>query len=217
VHLFGGRERTLVHHIEPVLAGVRPLPLGKMRLQGLGLDPGLGELLRRAGCGRKTLHRVPGGLRALAHHGQRRGLAPARDSIQTDDLLAREKDISSTAFRCPAFSSGCRSSVAIRMSGGTSIGLSSKPRRLPCLHVADGLALHAQHRGGRVLRAGPQRSRPGETPRPAPCARTPPALELKSSAPCPGRAPPPVCLSGHGPPRARRDDRGRRSRPAVRP
>jgi hypothetical protein len=32
VHLFGGRKRTLVHHIEPVFARVRPLALGKMGL-----------------------------------------------------------------------------------------------------------------------------------------------------------------------------------------
>src|ERR1035441_9313081 len=91
VHLLGGRKRTLVHHIEPVLARVRPLASGKMGLQSLGLDTGLAQLLRRAGRGRKALDLVPGMLRALAHHGQRRSLARAGDSIQTDNLLARER------------------------------------------------------------------------------------------------------------------------------
>jgi len=54
VHLFGGRKRTLVHHIEPVFARIRPLASGKMGLQSLGLDTGLAQLLRRAARRRKT-------------------------------------------------------------------------------------------------------------------------------------------------------------------
>src|ERR1035441_1690444 len=89
VHLFGGRQRTLVHHIEPELARVWPLASGKMGLQGLGLDTGIAQLIRRAARRRKTLDLVPGLLRALAHHGQRRRLSRARDAIQADDLLPR--------------------------------------------------------------------------------------------------------------------------------
>src|ERR1039458_1152570 len=54
VHLFGGRKRTLVHDIEPVLARVRPLASGKMGLQSLGFDAGVAQLLRRAARRRKT-------------------------------------------------------------------------------------------------------------------------------------------------------------------
>src|ERR1017187_4916450 len=53
VHLFGGRKRTLVHDIEPVFSSIRPLALGKMGLQSLGLDTSFAQLLRRAGRGRK--------------------------------------------------------------------------------------------------------------------------------------------------------------------
>src|ERR1035438_8460123 len=48
VHLFSGRKRTLVHHIEPELARVWPLASGKMGLQGLSLDTGPAQILRRA-------------------------------------------------------------------------------------------------------------------------------------------------------------------------
>jgi len=85
VHLFGGRKRTLVHDIKPMLAGVHPLPLGKLRLQGHGLDPGLGELLRRVGRGRKAFDPIPRGLRSLAHDGQRRRLERSFLSRKTTD------------------------------------------------------------------------------------------------------------------------------------
>src|ERR1039458_6134616 len=107
VHLFGGRKRTLIHHIEPVLSRVRPLALGKMGLQSLGVDTGLAQLLRRSARRRKALDLVPGLLRALAHHGQSRSLARARDSIQPDNFLPREKNLidrlalSGIQFRVP--------------------------------------------------------------------------------------------------------------------
>src|ERR1035441_6780770 len=58
VHLFGGRKRTLVHDIEPVLAGVRSLASCKMGLQSLGLDTSLAQLIRRAARRRKALDLV---------------------------------------------------------------------------------------------------------------------------------------------------------------
>ena len=122
-----------------------------MGLQGHGLDTGLAQLLRRAARGRKAFDLVPGLLRALAHHGQRRRLARARDSIQTDDLLAREKDLihrlalAGIQLRVPVY--GCDTNVCRyqhRIAKAAPVAL---------LHLADGLALHAQHGGGGVLLA----------------------------------------------------------------
>ncbi len=67
--------------------------LGQDAPAKFGLDPGISQRLRRSGCGRETLHLVACRLRALTHHGQRRRLACARDSIQTDDFLAPEKNL----------------------------------------------------------------------------------------------------------------------------
>jgi hypothetical protein len=72
-----------------VLASVRSLASRKMGLQSLGLDTGLAQLIRRAACRRKAFYLVPGLLRALAYHSQRRRFACARYSIQADDLLSR--------------------------------------------------------------------------------------------------------------------------------
>src|ERR1035438_5120147 len=149
VHLFGGRKRTLVHHIEPVFARVRPLATGKMGLQSLGVDTGLAQLLGSAAGRRKTLDRVPGLLRALARHGQRRRLARARYSIQTDDLLPRKKNIidrlalSGIQFRVPVLGLDANSSLnQHRIAVAAAVAF---------LHLADGLALHAQHGCGGVL------------------------------------------------------------------
>src|ERR1019366_6325315 len=141
VHLFGGRKRTLVHHIKPVFARVRPLALGKMGLQSLGLDTGLAQLLRRAARRRKTFDLVPGLLRALAHHGQGRRLACARDSIQADNLLPREKNLidrlalSGIQFRVPLF--GLDANFSLNQHW---IAVAAA---VAFLHLADGLALHA--------------------------------------------------------------------------
>jgi hypothetical protein len=149
VHLFGGRKRTFIHHIEPVFARVRPLALGKMGLQSLGLDTGLAQLLRRSARRRKALDRVPCLLRALAHHGQSRRLARARDSIQTDNLLPREKNLidrlalSGIQFRVPVLGLNANSSFnQHRIAVAAPVAF---------LHLADGFALHAQHGRGGVL------------------------------------------------------------------
>jgi hypothetical protein len=170
VHLFGGRKRTLVHHIKPVLSRIHALASGKMRLQGHGLDPGIGQRLRRAGRGREAFHLVPVPLRALADDGQRRRLARARDSIQTHDLLAGEKylidrlALPRIQLRVPVFGFETNSS---RNQHGIAVAAP-----VAFLHVADGLALHAQHRRGRVLRARPSALDGAEL------ARLHPALEL---------------------------------------
>ena len=76
-----------------MLACIHSLAAGKMRLQSPGLDACIGQLLRRAGGWRKPFDRVAGSFRSLAHNSQRRGLACARDSIQTNDLFPRKKDL----------------------------------------------------------------------------------------------------------------------------
>ena len=124
-----------------------------MRLQGHGLDAGLGQRLRRAGRGRKAFHLVPVPLHALAHHGQRRRLARACDSIQAHDLLAGEKylvdrlALPRIQLRVPVFGFNTNSSRNQHR-----IALAAP---VAFLHVGDGLALHAQHRGGRELLARP--------------------------------------------------------------
>src|ERR1019366_6320574 len=120
-----------------------------MGLQGLSVDTGLAQLLRRSARRRKALDLVPGLLRALAHHGQSRSLARARDSIQPDNFLPREKNLidrlalSGIQFRVPLFGINARSPVYQHGIG--------EAAPVALLHLADGLALHAQHGRGGVL------------------------------------------------------------------
>src|ERR1019366_8935234 len=86
-----------------------------------------------------------------SHHGQRRRLARARDSIQTDYLLPREKNLidrlalSGIQFRVPVFGLDANSSINQHRI--------AVPAPVAFLHLADGLALHAQHGPGGVLLA----------------------------------------------------------------
>src|ERR1039457_4073952 len=174
VHLFGGRKRTLVHHIEPVFARVRPLASGKMGLQSLGIYAGVAQLLRRAARRRKALDLVPGLLRALAHHGQRRRLAPARHAIHPDNLLPRQENLIHRLARAGI-------QLRVPVSGGNTNVCRyqhwiAKASPVALLHLADGLALHAQHGSGGVLLA--RAPEPGLRFNGAELARLDPAVEL---------------------------------------
>jgi hypothetical protein len=93
VHLFGGRERGFIEHIQAALSGVRLLSPRKMLLQRGCFHACIGQLLRRAGRGREAFDLVPLRLRAFTDDGQRRCLPRARDSIQSHYLFAGEKHL----------------------------------------------------------------------------------------------------------------------------
>ena len=151
VHLFRRCKRTLVDHIQTMLACIDSLAAGKMGLQGPGLDAGIGQLLRRSGGRRKPFDRIAGSLRTLAHDGQCRGLASACNSIQADNLFPRKKDL---IDGLPL------SSVQLRMAvfgRDPDIWPGKHPvtvaATVSLLHVGDGLVLETQHDGRRVVRS----------------------------------------------------------------
>ena len=59
VHLFGGRKRGFIEHIQAAFSGVRLLATRKMFLQRGCFHACIGQLLRRAGRGRKAFDLVP--------------------------------------------------------------------------------------------------------------------------------------------------------------
>ena len=68
-------------------------PPGKVGLQSLGLDAGLGQLLRCPAGRRKAFHAVAVSLGTLANNGERSRLPCSRYTIQPDDLLMRPEHL----------------------------------------------------------------------------------------------------------------------------
>ena len=82
-----------VASFEAFLAGVGLLAACQMPLQRGCFHARLGEFLRRARCGRETLHSVSIGLGAFADHGQHRRFACAGHAVQADNLFTRKENI----------------------------------------------------------------------------------------------------------------------------
>ena len=93
VHLSGGCERGFIEHIQAAFSGVRLFSTRKMFLQRGCFHTRIGQLLRRARCGRETFDLVPLCLRSFTDDGQRRCLPRASDTNQPHYLFAGEKHL----------------------------------------------------------------------------------------------------------------------------